>query len=156
MNPPTRRCWKCKRRFIPNPRLGDRQVTCGRPDCQRQRHADRCRQWHERNREVSIEHYAEVVKPFRHRQPSYQRRWRLARKLREIRETIAELLEVLGAQLGAVVARGRALSDVVTTEQQSGVFAGQSLQEALVAATAITAALGPVGRGAAQLGAMGL
>lgn len=97
-----------------------------------------------------------MVKPFRHRQPSYQRRWRLARKLREIRETIAELLEVLGAQLGAVVARGRALSDVLATEQQSGVFAGQSLQEALVAATAITAALGPVGRGAAQLGAMGL
>ena len=151
-----RRCCKCRRLFVPNPRQDDRQVTCGRLDCQRLRHADRCRLWHVRNRGESSEHYKDVVKPFRREQPSYQRRWRLARRLREIRELIAELLDVLGARLSAVVVRGRALSDVVATEQQSGVFAGQSLHEALVAATAITAALGPVGRRAAQLGAMGL
>jgi hypothetical protein len=97
-----------------------------------------------------------VVKPYRRRQPSYQRRWRLARKLREIRELIAELLDVLGAQLSAVVARGRALSEVVATEPQSGVFAGRALHEALVAANALTAALGPVGLGATELEAIGL
>lgn len=69
---------------------------------------------------------------------------------------IAMLVDVLGAQLGAVVARGRALSDVVATEQQSGVFAGQALHEAVAAATALTAALGQVGLGATQLEAIGL
>jgi hypothetical protein len=98
-----------------------------------------------------------VVEPFRSEQPSYQRRWRLARRLREIRELIAELLEVLGARLGAVVAHGRSLSRAVATEKrQTGVMAGQSLHEALAAAAAITTALGQVGLGATQLEAVGL
>lgn len=156
MNPTTHRCCQCGRPLVPNPRLGDRQVTCGCAECQRARHAERCRRWHERNRELSGEHYEDVVKPFRGRQPSYQRRWRLARKLREIRELMTELLDVLGTQLGAVVARGRSLSDMAAAEHQSGVFAGPSLHEALAMASAIRTALGLVGRGAAGLAAIGL
>lgn len=156
MNPTTRRCWKCKRLFVSNPRLGDRQVTCGRPECQRRRHADRCQQWHKRNRELSSNHYREVVEPFRAEQPSYQRRWRLARRLREIRETIAELIDVLTAQLGAVVDRGRALSIAAAPEQQSGVMAGQLLHEAVAGAAALSGALEQVGLRAAQLEAVGL
>ena len=69
---------------------------------------------------------------------------------------MSELVDVLVAQLGTVVARGRSLSSAGATEQQTGVLAGQSLHEALAAATAMTAALGPVGQRAAHLGAMGL
>lgn len=151
------RCCQCSGPFVPNPRLGDRQVTCGRLECQRLRHADLCRQWHERNREASSQHYEDVVRLFRREQPSYQRRWRLARRLREIRETIAELVEVLVARLTTVVARGRSWSGAVATDkEQTGVMTGPSLDEALAAASAITAALEQVGVGTRQLEAIGV
>jgi hypothetical protein len=125
-------------------------------ECQRERHADRCRQWHEHNREHSIDHYEDVVEPFRRRQPSYQRRWRWARGLREIRETMGALLDVLGARLEAVISRGRALSAEAATEQQTRVISGASLSEVLAVATAITVALEQVGFDVRQLEAAGL
>jgi len=156
MKSATRRCCQCRRLFVSNPRLGDRQVTCGHPDCQRLRHAESCRQWHKRNRELSNEHYEEVVKPFRAEQPSYQRRWRLARRLREIRETMAEVFAVVVAQLGALLERGRSLSVAATRERQTGVMAGQSLHEALAVAGALSGAVEQVAALDAQLGAVGL
>lgn len=156
MKPVTHRCCQCRRLFVPNPRLGDRQVTCGRPDCQRLRHADRCRRWHKRNRGLSSQHYEDVVKPFRAEQPSYQRRWRLARRLREIRETIAKLVGVVEAQLSALVERGRSLSSASAVERQTGVMAGQSLHDAVAAAIALSGALAQIALLDGQLGAVGL
>ena len=154
--PNTRRCCQCRRLFVPNPRVGDRQVTCGDPRCQRERHAERCRQWHKHNPGASSEHYRDAVEPFRGRQPSYQRRWRLGRSLREIREQTAELVGSIGARLRALIVRGHALSNVATETQQTGVIAGQSLSDTLAMAAAIAAALEDVTGPLAQLGALGI
>src|SRR5690606_5866543 len=82
---------ECSAEFIPDPRVGDRQVTCGAPGCQRARHAKRCREWHAANKEAAASHYEDVVVRFREQQPDYQRRWRWGRRLREIREKTALL-----------------------------------------------------------------
>jgi hypothetical protein len=44
-----RPCRICRRWFLPNPRAGPRQRTCGSPDCQRERHRRNCSSWHQRN-----------------------------------------------------------------------------------------------------------
>jgi hypothetical protein len=104
---------------------------------------------------LSSQHYQDVVKPFRAEQPSYQRRWRLARRLREIREMIAELVATVGAQLAALIECGRSLSGATAMERQTGVMAGQSLPDAITAAIAVSGALEQVARLDAQLGAVG-
>ena len=44
-----RPCRICRRWFIPNPRLKDRQKTCGDADCQRRWHKKKCAEWNRRN-----------------------------------------------------------------------------------------------------------
>ena len=44
-----RPCRICRRWFMPNPRLKDRQKTCGDPCCQREWHRKKCAQWNKDN-----------------------------------------------------------------------------------------------------------
>src|SRR6266496_310026 len=44
-----RPCSKCRRWFVPDPRAGDRQRACSNEECQRARHRDADRAWHERH-----------------------------------------------------------------------------------------------------------
>ncbi len=44
-----RPCRVCRKWFAPHPRAGSRQRTCGREECQRERHRRACGQWHERH-----------------------------------------------------------------------------------------------------------
>lgn len=44
-----RPCSVCGERFQPHPRAGDRQRTCSRRECQRERHRRNCESWHARN-----------------------------------------------------------------------------------------------------------
>jgi len=44
-----RPCRICRRWFTPNPRLTDRQKTCGDPHCQREWHRKRCSEWNKKN-----------------------------------------------------------------------------------------------------------
>jgi hypothetical protein len=44
-----RPCRICRKWFTPNPRVGDRQKTCGRQDCQDKWHAKRCAEWNGKN-----------------------------------------------------------------------------------------------------------
>ena len=44
-----RPCRVCRRWFMPNPRLKDRQKTCGAPCCQREWHRKKCAQWNKDN-----------------------------------------------------------------------------------------------------------
>ena len=60
-----RRCRFCHELFRPDPRLGPRQWAGGRPACQRQRHAQNCRAWRRRHREVTRTHYQDYVRPAR-------------------------------------------------------------------------------------------
>ncbi|MCP4244488.1 MAG: hypothetical protein GY772_28435 [bacterium] len=58
----SRPCLVCSQVFTPNPRAGDRQKTCSRPDCQRERHRRNCVDW-------------------RGRHPGYDRAYRLGEQL---------------------------------------------------------------------------
>jgi len=44
-----RPCRICRRWFLPNPRLKERQKTCGRQKCQRAWHRKKCTQWNREN-----------------------------------------------------------------------------------------------------------
>lgn len=46
-----RPCSICRRWFMPDLRVGDRQRACGRDECQRARHRDADRAWHARHRD---------------------------------------------------------------------------------------------------------
>ena len=60
-----RRCPFCQSLLDPHPRLGARQWACADPACQRQRHAENCRQWRDRNRAITRTHYQDYVQPAR-------------------------------------------------------------------------------------------
>ena len=52
-----RPCRICKKWFLPNPRVDDRQKTCGTPECQRQWHIRKCAEWNLKNRSCARESY---------------------------------------------------------------------------------------------------
>ena len=45
-----RPCRICKKWFAPNPRVGNRQKTCGSKECRDKWHAKKCSQWNRQNR----------------------------------------------------------------------------------------------------------
>lgn len=44
-----RPCRICRRWFMPNPRLKDRQMTCGNPCCQKEWHRKKCAEWNKKH-----------------------------------------------------------------------------------------------------------
>ena len=54
-----RPCRICRKWFSPDPRLRERQKTCGNEECQRQWHAKKCREWNNKNRPYFREIYLE-------------------------------------------------------------------------------------------------
>ena len=52
-----RPCRICRKWFLPNFRLGDRQKTCGDPECMRKWHAGKCAEWNRNNRKCAQEDY---------------------------------------------------------------------------------------------------
>ncbi len=46
-----RPCKICKKWFSPNPRLRNRQKTCGKPQCQKEWHKRTCDKWNKNNRD---------------------------------------------------------------------------------------------------------
>lgn len=52
-----RPCRICQKWFLPNPRVGDRQKTCGDFDCMRKWHARKCAEWNRKNRDCVQENY---------------------------------------------------------------------------------------------------
>lgn len=44
-----RPCRICRRWFLPDARLGNRQKTCGDPECKREWHRRQCAQWNRKN-----------------------------------------------------------------------------------------------------------
>jgi hypothetical protein len=152
----SRRCWHCTRAFEPNPRVRDRQVTCGAAECQRERHCDRCRAWHAANADVGRSHYQDVVVPFRERQPSYQRRWRLGRRLGEIREEMSALGSGLLASLQGLLGRADALSKSADEETQTGVLTGEVMDKARAALRRVVAAILELDDSLTQLRLLGL
>jgi len=52
-----RPCRICRKWFTPHPRVGDRQQTCGAPDCQQEWHRRKCAAWNRTNRTYFQEIY---------------------------------------------------------------------------------------------------
>lgn len=52
-----RPCRVCGKWYATNPRLGDRQQTCGTMECQRKWHARKCAEWNRKNRAYFKEIY---------------------------------------------------------------------------------------------------
>lgn len=153
---PVRRCSECTRPFTPDPRVGTRQLTCGAAFCQRERHRERCRAWRAANAKATAAHYEDVVVPFRARHPDYQRRWRLAHGLREIREKMHPLAAPLRDRLQGLLGRAEALMASTTKVSQPGVLAAEWLDEASTAARAALAAIEQLEASVKTLGSMGL
>lgn len=131
-------------------------MTCGDAECQRARHADRCRVWHAANEDVTSTHYHDVVVPFRVRQPSYQGRWRLACGLREIREETRPVGPAFLATVRGLFSRAAQLSRAAPSEAQSGVFSGVLLDQAVAALRLMLGALEALETSMTKLGALAL
>jgi len=52
-----RPCRICRKWFPPDPRLLDRQKTCGSPECKKQWHKKKCAQWNRANVSSFRENY---------------------------------------------------------------------------------------------------
>jgi len=52
-----RPCRICRKWFDPNPRLSERQKTCGATECQQRWHARKCAEWNRKNRSYFKEIY---------------------------------------------------------------------------------------------------
>lgn len=50
-------CRICGRWFVPDPRLGERQKTCGDAECRKRWHARKCAEWNRKNRAYFKEIY---------------------------------------------------------------------------------------------------
>lgn len=137
-----RRCSECSRPFVPDPRVRDRQVTCGDPACQQQRHAAQCKRWHQEHQDEEGNHYRDVVVPFRQRHPTYQRRWRLGYRLREIREETAELVQRVRRRVATALAWARALGLQAPAVAQVAGSPGGSLEAGLASASRVGELLG--------------
>ena len=54
-----RPCRICRKWFMPDPRPGKRQMTCGNTECKQQWHAKKCAEWNKKNREYFKSIYLE-------------------------------------------------------------------------------------------------
>jgi len=52
-----RPCRICRRWFIPDPRLKDRQMTCADPECKREWHRRKCAEWNKKNSDYFKSNY---------------------------------------------------------------------------------------------------
>ena len=52
-----RPCRICRRWFVPNARVKDRQMTCGDPGCKREWHRRKCQEWNRANRDYFRANY---------------------------------------------------------------------------------------------------
>ena len=113
-------------------------MTCGRSACQRQRHAKRCKDWHQRQKEAQpSSHYKDVVRPFREKHPSYQRRLRIVHGLGEIREQIVASVTSIREPLLALLGRGDLVLTEGTEPEQPRAITGKPLAMMLDAMASI-------------------
>ena len=55
--PRKRPCRVCRKWFLPDGRLKNRQKTCGNPECQREWHRKKCAEWNKKNEEYFRTNY---------------------------------------------------------------------------------------------------
>ena len=50
-------CRACGQWFVPHPRVKERQMTCGDPECRRKWHNKKCAEWNRKNQDYFKENY---------------------------------------------------------------------------------------------------
>ena len=70
-----KRCRYCKRLFIPDPRVGDRQVACDDPHCKKTHKAKNYASWRRRNPDYFRNDYPRV-KQWLDQHPGYLKEYR--------------------------------------------------------------------------------
>lgn len=90
-----KRCRYCGRLFVPDPRVGHRQVACSAA-CQKPRKRENNRRYRKNNPGYWKDHYEDYVKPWRQLHPGYQHEWRQRKRTHKrttVREIQAEMLK---------------------------------------------------------------
>ncbi len=85
--PPPKHCAICGRFFRPDRRQGDKQNSCPREACRKERKRRSQKAWTGKNPEYFQGRY-ENTKRWRQQNPTYQKRWR--RNRREIQDAIGD------------------------------------------------------------------
>ncbi len=93
-----KKCRYCQSSFIPNPRVGKRQKTCGKPACKKALKAQNNARWRKENPDCCRNDYPRVkqwldehldyLNHYRQTHPEYVQRNREARKLRYRRKKL--------------------------------------------------------------------
>ena len=88
-----KRCLFCGRFFCPKKQVGDRQISCLRPECQKKRCQAQQKNWRKTNPGYFKGRY-EHTKEWRRANPGYQKRWRAkntARRVDEIQTLVSDV-----------------------------------------------------------------
>jgi hypothetical protein len=80
-----RKCKFCRRVFTPDPRVGDRQISCQNTVCKRKRKKTAQKKWTKNNPDYFHGRYTEL-RYWRENNPAYQKEWR--NKKNEIQDKI--------------------------------------------------------------------
>lgn len=75
MRPPKKKCPFCRRVFLPDPRVGERQKACSRKECQRRRKTLSQKNWTAQNPDYFRGHY-ENTRAWLDQHPGYLRGFR--------------------------------------------------------------------------------
>ncbi len=70
-----KKCLYCKTQFTPNPRVGERQITCGEHACKAALKSDNNRKWRKRNPDYYRDQYPRV-KEWLEKKPEYLKKYR--------------------------------------------------------------------------------
>jgi hypothetical protein len=93
-----KKCPYCKAQFTPNPRVGERQITCGKPACKTALKSDNNRKWRQRNPDNYRNDYSRLkdwleqtpgyLKEYRESHPEYVEKNRNAQRVRDRRKKL--------------------------------------------------------------------
>ncbi|MBW2203029.1 MAG: hypothetical protein JRF52_02750 [Deltaproteobacteria bacterium] len=93
-----KKCPYCKTQFIPHPKVGDRQKTCGKPACKAALKSDNNRKWCQRNPDYYSKGYSRLkdwleenpgyLKRYRGSHPEYVKKNRDAQRVRDRRKKL--------------------------------------------------------------------
>jgi hypothetical protein len=93
-----KKCPYCKAQFTPNPRVGERQITCGKPACKTALKSDNNRKWRQRNPDNYRNDYSRLkdwleqtpgyLKGYRESHPEYVEKNRNAQRVRDRRKKL--------------------------------------------------------------------
>jgi hypothetical protein len=93
-----KKCLYCKTQFTPNPKVGERQIICGKPACKAALKSDNNRKWRRKNPDYYRDYYPRVkewlekkpgyLKKYRESHPEYVEKNREAQRVRDRRKKL--------------------------------------------------------------------